>query len=226
MTTWKSYGIRIFSYPNLGFPDFDQKRSKSIVFVIKNARFFATWKMVEKSRSGGWWKFNIFWLRILLKNCNFRLVVRRGLFQASNDRFSLRRTELNRNRIELHWIEIELIWNQIEFKLNWNDLNWNWNWIELNVIDLKLNLFDIEMKLIWNRIELILVDVEFESVFIIWNWIAFELKLMWNLKLNWIWIEVEIEIKWVELNSVDFQSNLIELKLNRFNLKLKWLEII
>ena len=130
----------------------------------------------EKSRSGGRRKIIIFWLQILLRNCNFRLAVGGG--PSKSQKINFHEIELNRNEIELSWIELTLNCSDM---LIWNVVNWNWNCIGVNRIDLKLNWF-VGMKLFWHRYELIRIDVEFGFGF---NWT--ELKFNW-IEAGWNWI--------------------------------------
>ena len=143
-----------FSYPNLGFSDFDRKTIKIEIWRPAKNQYFLITNPFEKFQ--------------------FPACRRGGPFQASYDQFSWSWIELKRNRIELNWKFIEL-------KLNWNVVNWNWNWTEVNRIDLKLNWF-VEMKSSWYRHELIRIDVEFDfgfnwielkfnSIEAGWNWV-------------------------------------------------------
>ena len=132
-----------------------------------------------------------------------------GPFQASNDRFPLRRIELN--YIELKWVEL---------KWNWIELNWMGGGLELN-----LNGIDLNLKLRWTWID-------FQSK-------RFELTLKWiefdriEMKLNWFWIEIEknmlfrfeIELNWVEWNWINSVWHCNEVKLSSTECKSNCFEI-
>ena len=132
-----------------------------------------------------------------------------GPFQASNDRFPLRRTELN--YIELKWVEL---------KWNWIELNWMGGGLKLNLNGIELNL-----KLRWTWIDL--QSKRFELTL---KWIEFDRIEM---KLNWFWIEIEknilfrfdIELNRVEWNWINSVWHCNEVKLSSTEWKSNWFEI-
>ena len=167
-----------FSYPNLGFSDFDQKTIKIDYFCNEKCSFFGhAPEKSEKSRSGARRKISIFRLQILLRNFNFRLAV--GGDPSKPHMISFHEVELNRNEIELNWIENSLSWSWIG--MLWIEIEIESKWIEVNRTDLKLNWF-VEMKSSWYRHGLIRIDVDFDFGF---NWI--ELKFT-SIEAGWNWI--------------------------------------
>ena len=132
-----------------------------------------------------------------------------GPFQASNDRFPLRRIELN--YIELKWVELK------------------WNWIELNWmgggLKLILNGIELNLKLRWTWIDL--QSKRFELTL---KWIEFDRIEM---KLNWFWIEIEknilfrfeIELNRVEWNWINSVWHWNKVKLSSTEWKSNWFEI-
>ena len=120
----------------------------------------------EKSRSGGRRKIIIFWLQIILRNCNFRAV---GGDPSKPQMINLHEGELNWNEIELNWIEIELTWSwiemlwiEIEIESKRIELIWNWyGLLKYNCLDIDMNWSELMLNLIldsidvkWNSIEL------------------------------------------------------------------------